>query len=67
MRPNTERPITISMGTNQLCTPENLEAKVDGILSSNGATRDVPELWDGHTAERVVASIKKHVEFHPPN
>jgi UDP-N-acetylglucosamine 2-epimerase (non-hydrolysing) len=59
MRPNTEWPITISQGTNQLCTPENLEAKVDGILSSNGATRDVPELWDGHTAERVVTSIKQ--------
>ena len=59
MRPNTERPITIRQGTNQLCNPENLEAKVEGILSGEITQSAIPELWDGNTATRVVKSIKK--------
>jgi len=58
MRPNTERPITIRQGTNQLCNPENLEAKVEGILSGEITQGAIPELWDGKTATRVVKSIK---------
>jgi len=58
MRPNTERPVTIRQGTNQLCNPENLEAKVEGILSGEITQGAIPELWDGKTATRVVKSIK---------
>jgi UDP-N-acetylglucosamine 2-epimerase (non-hydrolysing) len=57
MRPNTERPITISNGTNQLCYPENLESEVERILSGKPTQKQIPEYWDGHTAERVVNSI----------
>jgi len=59
MRPNTERPITIRQGTNQLCNAENLEAKVEGILSGEITQSAIPELWDGKTATRVIKSIKK--------
>jgi len=59
MRPNTERPITIQQGTNQLCDPESLEAKVEDILAGNMRQASIPELWDGNTADRVVKSIKK--------
>jgi UDP-N-acetylglucosamine 2-epimerase (non-hydrolysing) len=59
MRPNTERPITILNGTNRLCSAENLEAEVNRILSENRTQKQVPEYWDGHTAERVVKSIAK--------
>jgi len=59
MRPNTERPITIQQGTNRLCDFDHLEAKVERILSGNAAEGSVPDLWDGHTADRVVESIKK--------
>jgi len=58
MRPNTERPVTIRQGTNQLCNPENLEAKVERILSGEITHGAIPELWDGKTATRMVKSIK---------
>ncbi len=58
LRPNTERPVTIDQGTNQLCKLENLEISVDGIISGNIGKSSVPELWDGKAAGRVVESIK---------
>lgn len=58
MRPNTERPITISQGTNQLCSLTDLESKVEDILNGAAAEKAVPEMWDGHTSARVVTSIR---------
>ena len=58
LRPNTERPITINRGTNKLCTPENLEECVNKILCSPKPQPCKIEYWDGHTADRVVHSIK---------
>jgi len=58
MRPNTERPITIDQGTNQLCTLENLESLVGYVLSNEAGQGRVPEYWDGQTATRVVKTIE---------
>ena len=58
LRPNTERPVTITQGTNRLCRFKDLDEKIDHILSSGHTNRKVPELWDGRTAARVVKSIK---------
>lgn len=54
LRPNTERPITISAGTNELATIESLPGQVQSILNGAWKKGSVPALWDGHTAPRIV-------------
>ena len=64
VRENTERPITITMGTNQLVGRDlkKLRVAVERILNSNSeglkqpATTNIP-LWDGHAAERIAQII----------
>jgi UDP-N-acetylglucosamine 2-epimerase (non-hydrolysing) len=58
LRPNTERPITIEKGTNQLCTLDDLETKLRAVLAGDIRQRPEIALWDGHAADRVVESIK---------
>ena len=59
LRPNTERPITIDQGTNKLCTLDNLEDNLKAVLSNSRSAKPEVEFWDGHTAERVVNSMKR--------
>jgi UDP-N-acetylglucosamine 2-epimerase (non-hydrolysing) len=62
LRENTERPITITRGTNRLVRPAQLVSAAEDALSvaRSSAPVTIP-LWDGHTAERAVASLYKHV------
>jgi len=53
LRPNTERPVTITQGTNLLCRPEALGKNVDSILEGRFKKGSIPELWDGNTAGRI--------------
>jgi UDP-N-acetylglucosamine 2-epimerase (non-hydrolysing) len=59
LRPNTERPITVSQGTNRLSTLDDLEETVEGMLTEKIRPECNIPLWDGKTAGRVVNSIKK--------
>jgi UDP-N-acetylglucosamine 2-epimerase (non-hydrolysing) len=59
LRPNTERPVTITEGTNELVTYENIGHKIDRILSEKWKQGKLPELWDGKTAQRIVDIIKR--------
>src|SRR6478752_1375367 len=54
LRPNTERPVTITHGTNRLVTTEDLAGHVDAVLAGRGPTPGVvPPLWDGAAGERI--------------
>jgi UDP-N-acetylglucosamine 2-epimerase (non-hydrolysing) len=59
LRPNTERPVTITQGTNRLCTHGNISDRVDEILAGKFVKGNIPELWDGRTASRVADSIER--------
>ena len=57
VRENTERPVTVTHGTNRLCHLEDLKRMAGEILREKKSKPANIELWDGHTADRIVASI----------
>lgn len=58
LRPNTERPITISAGTNRLVTPAGLGAALDAALAGAQARPGAgPPGWDGHAGERIATVL----------
>jgi len=59
LRENTERPITIEQGTNTLVGTDHdaIVQGVSAILAGQGKKGRVPELWDGHAAERIAADL----------
>lgn len=59
VRPNTERPITITHGTNRLVTPALLAAAADDALASGAQTPsgELPPLWDGQAGPRIARVI----------
>lgn len=59
LRENTERPITISQGTNLLIgtEPARIVAAAQDILAGKGKSGRIPPLWDGHAAERIVGIL----------
>jgi UDP-N-acetylglucosamine 2-epimerase (non-hydrolysing) len=59
VRSSTERPITITQGTNQLCGLQNLASRVRAVLDGGVRPRAPIPLWDGRTAERIVALLRE--------
>ncbi len=57
LRPNTERPITVTLGSNRLTTAGRLLDDVAEALAGPERKGSVPPLWDGRTAERVLAHL----------
>lgn len=56
LRHNTERPETCAIGTNVLVgnDPEKIAAAFEKLLSGNWKKGEIPELWDGNTAKRII-------------
>ena len=67
VRDNTERPVTITHGTNTLVgrDPATLLAAAKRSLNAPPPERRVPELWDGHAAERIAAVLTHYAETGP--
>ena len=60
LRKNTERPITITEGTNQLVqlTTKSIIVKANEILSGSYKKGKIPTFWDGKTAQRIVSFFR---------
>lgn len=65
LRDNTERPETCEIGTNKLIgtNPDNIKPALDKLFAGEWQKGDVPELWDGHTAERIIQIILKKFDL----
>lgn len=61
MRANTERPITVTQGTNRLVDAGSLMSNVGSILAGEWPKGERPPLWDGRTAQRAVDSLRKRL------
>ena len=64
IRESTERPITISEGTNVLVgtSSEKIVGAFNEIMESGGKSGNIPKFWDGHAAERILEAIVSHAQ-----
>lgn len=65
IRNSTERPITVEIGSNYL-VGNNLTLafeKMEGVLKGKQKSSNIPELWDGKTAERIVDILMKKLVY----
>jgi UDP-N-acetylglucosamine 2-epimerase (non-hydrolysing) len=63
MRPNTERPVTIALGTNRLTSLSRLSADVQELLAEDGPRGRVPDYWDGKSAHRILDAMLERSAF----
>jgi UDP-N-acetylglucosamine 2-epimerase (non-hydrolysing) len=64
IRDNTERPVTVTEGTNRLVgtDPAKIAAEARDVLRHGVQNAKVPELWDGHAAPRIAQVIARFLE-----
>jgi UDP-N-acetylglucosamine 2-epimerase (non-hydrolysing) len=61
LRESTERPITVTEGSNRLIDAASLLDAVEAVFHGKIVRRDPPELWDGKTARRVAQSLRRNL------
>jgi UDP-N-acetylglucosamine 2-epimerase (non-hydrolysing) len=61
LRPNTERPSTVWIGTNELVPfdIETVQGKINEIITGNYKKGAIPPYWDGHSTERILETCKQ--------
>lgn len=61
LRDNTERPETCDIGTNELIgtNPKNIKPALDNLFTGGWKKGDIPPLWDGKSAERIINILNK--------
>ena len=59
LRDNTERPETITLGTNELVgtNPDNIKPFMDKLFAGQWKKGEIPYLWDGKTAGRIIEKL----------
>ena len=64
LRENTERPLTITEGTNKIVglDAERIRQEVEKLLSGEVKPGHAPKLWDGKAAERIVRILYQHYQ-----
>jgi UDP-N-acetylglucosamine 2-epimerase (non-hydrolysing) len=64
LRDRTERPVTVSAGTNQVVGTESgkIVAEVLGLIETPPSAVGVPELWDGSAGTRIVTELARALE-----
>ena len=60
LRPNTERPITVTVGSNKLTSLKRLSTDIDDVLKREPQVGKIPPLWDGRASERIVNNLVGH-------
>ena len=62
LRENTERPVTVEIGTNRL-VPLSPDRIIELVLAAEDLKKNaaVPPLWDGHAASRIVDALQNHL------
>ena len=63
LRENTERPVTVTEGTNRIVgqDPARMMAAVRDTLAGNTKEKRVPRLWDGHSAQRIIEVLLRDI------
>jgi len=63
MRENTERPVTVTVGTNVLVgtDPARMLSEVRQVLAGSPKRGGVPELWDGHASQRIADVLRRQL------
>jgi UDP-N-acetylglucosamine 2-epimerase (non-hydrolysing) len=59
LRENTERPITVTEGTNRLLKPNEILAAAEEAMAGRWPKGRRPQRWDGHTADRAARSLRR--------